>query len=128
MRSAVYLVILMSFFDKLRRKQPGELSVEKAAADDYAELNPQTENGAKMLVMIEKIDSYASSDRIIQKVKKGNIVIANMKELKDMNLDELKHSISKIRSATERLDGDIAGAGDEWIIITPSTVRVHRDQ
>ncbi len=117
----------MGFLDKLRRKKSEELTVEKAAADEYAELTPQGADGAKMFVMIDKIDSYASSDRIIQKVKKGNIVIANMKELKEMNMDELKHSISKIRSAAERIDGDIAGASDEWIIVTPSTVRVHRD-
>jgi SepF-like predicted cell division protein (DUF552 family) len=102
-----------------------ELLKEKEG--EYAEIMPEEEESNYVKIMIEKLDKYSSVDRIIRKLKDGNIVIAKIKELKDSNEEELRHSITKIRTACESLNGDIAGVGEEWIIVTPNTANISRE-
>jgi SepF-like predicted cell division protein (DUF552 family) len=102
-----------------------ELFKEKEG--EYTELMPEVEESQYVKIMIEKLDKYSSVDRIIRKIKDGNIVIAKIKELKENNEEELKHSITKIRTACESLNGDIAGVGEEWIIVTPNIANISRE-
>ena len=99
----------------------------KEKGEDYAEIMPEEEESKYVKIMIEKLDKYASVDRIIRKVKDGNIVIAKIKEMKENNEEELKHSITKIRTACDSLNGDIAGVGEEWIIVTPNIASISRE-
>jgi SepF-like predicted cell division protein (DUF552 family) len=98
----------------------------KEEEKEYAEIALEEEERKPIKIMIEKLDKYASVDRIITKMKEGNIVIANIKDLKIKNEEELKHSITKIKTACESLQGDIAGVGEEWIVVTPSTAIISR--
>ena len=105
-------------------KMPG---LFKEKEKEYAEIALEEEESKYVKIMVEKLDKYASVDRIIRKVKEGNIVIAKIKELKESNEEELKHSIARIKRACESLNGDIAGVGEEWIIVTPSIASVSRE-
>ncbi len=111
----------MSIFGNIFKKKE-----EQPQTDQLTELPVPEEQLPYTNVVIEKIETLADSDRIIKKVRSGNIVIARIKELKEQNLDELKHSISKIRTSASMFNGDIAGVGDEWLIVTPSTAKIHR--
>jgi SepF-like predicted cell division protein (DUF552 family) len=113
----------MSIFGKMFKKKEIQ-----PTADELTELPVQEEQLTSANVVIEKIETLADSDRIIKKVRSGNIVIARIKELKEQNLDELKHSISKIRTSCSMFNGDIAGVGEEWLIVTPSTAKIHRGE
>jgi len=99
--------------------------------DKYVELEVE-ETGEvpenKVKIIIEKVESFVSADKVLRNVRDGNIVFAKIKELKESNLDELKSVISKIRTHVTNMGGDIVGAGDEWIIVTPSSVKIHRDE
>jgi SepF-like predicted cell division protein (DUF552 family) len=106
------------FFGK---KKPDEGTVE-----EYTELPLEGEELEKLKIIIDKVDDYSSVDRIIRNVREGNVVIARIKQLKDENTEELKHAISKIKTATANFEGDIAGAGDEWLIVTPRSVKIAR--
>ncbi|MCX6815724.1 MAG: cell division protein SepF, partial [Candidatus Aenigmarchaeota archaeon] len=107
----------MSIFGKFFKKK----EEEQTDANELTEIPVPQETTTFTNVMIDKIESLSDSDRIIKKVRSGNIVIARIKELKEQNLDELKHSISKIKTSCSIFNGDIAGVGDEWLIVTPST-------
>jgi len=96
--------------------------------EEYTELPLDVEQPKHTKIMIDKLDSYANVDMVLKKVREGNIVIAKIKELKESNLDELKQAIAKMKTACANFDGDIAGVGDEWIIITPRTARIHREE
>lgn len=115
----------MSIFAKFfkKRQPPVEEKVE-----DFTELPIDSEPSEKMKVMIEKIESLSDADRVIKKVRTGGIVIARIKELKEQNVDELKHCISKIKTSCAVFQGDLAGVGDEWLLITPPSVRINRDE
>ena len=96
--------------------------------EDYTELQMEEKASepSVMKVVVDKLESYASVDKIMRHVRNGNIVIVKIKDLKDTNMDELKHAVGKIRNSSVNLDGDVAGVGDEWLIVTPSTVRIQR--
>jgi len=114
----------MSIFSKLFKKR----AEEEPQTNELAELPAPEETATYTNVMIDKIEMLADADRIIKKVRSGNIVIARIKELKEQNLDELKHAISKIRTSASVFNGDIAGVGDEWLIVTPSTAKIQRGE
>lgn len=117
----------MSIFSKLfKKRETGETA--EGQVEELAELPAPEEQGAQTQIMIEKIEMLSDADRIIKKVRSGNIVVARIKELKEQNMDELKHAISKIRTSSSVWNGDIAGVGDEWIIVTPSSARIRRGE
>ena len=99
----------------------------KEKEGDYAEIALEEEEGKYVKIMIEKLDKYANVDSIIRKIKEGHIVIAKIKDLKESNEEELRHSITKIKTVCDSLNGDIAGVGEEWIIVTPSIASVSRE-
>ena len=115
----------MSIFARFFKKQPEATS---GTVDEFSEIPIDVEQAEKVKIMIEKIEGLSDTDRIIKKVRAGNVVIARIKELKENNLDELKHSISKIKTSCMVFQGDIAGVGDEWLLVTPSTVKIHRNE
>ena len=103
-------------------------NVDNEEVEEYVELPEETgpEEEKQVKILVEKLESFVDVDRLLKKVREGNIVIAGIKELKDSNMDELKHSISKMRTVCQSFDGDIVGVGDEWLIISPSNARVVR--
>lgn len=114
----------MSIFSGFFKKKP---DADETKVEEFTEIPIEAEQPEKVKIMIERIDSLADTDRIIKKVRSGNVVIARIKDMKENNLDELKHSISKIKTSCMVFQGDIAGVGDEWLLVTPSTVRITRN-
>lgn len=115
----------MSVFSRFFRKRQPEVE-EKI--EEFTELPSEEEQAPKTSVIIEKIEGLADSDRVIKKARSGNIVIARIKELREQNVEELKHCISKIKTSCAVFEGDLAGVGDEWLLVTPSTVKINRGE
>lgn len=109
-------------FGRLFRK--GE--EEEPDLDDFQELPLDLEDKERTRVMIEKLESFIDTDRIIRKARAGNIVVVGIKDIRERSTDELKHSISKMKTSVAVFNGDIAGVGEEWLLITPPTARIHR--
>ncbi len=112
-------------FSRFFRKRQPEIE-EKI--EEFTELPPEGEQAPKVTVVIEKIEGLVDADRIIKKVRTGSVVIARIKELKEQNVDELKHCISKIKTSAAVFQGDLAGVGEEWLLITPSSVTINRGE
>ncbi len=112
----------MGFLDFLKKKrEEPETTVEEYHELEAEEQLPQTK------VVVEKIDSLSAVDRILKQVKSGNVVVAGMRELKETNMDELKQCVNKLKLYIGNMNGDIAGVGDDWIIVTPASARIHRE-
>ena len=114
----------MSMFNRFFKKKP---EIEEKI-EEFTEIPMDTEQPEKMKIFIEKIEGLSDADRIIKKARTGSIVIARIKELRETNVDELKHCISKIKTSATVFQGDLAGVGDEWLLVTPSSVKINRDE
>lgn len=96
---------------------------------EYVELDMEEEQQNKqLLVEVERLDNYADSDRLQRKVREGNVLLVRIKDLKAKDMEELKRSVEKLRKTCLAVNGDIAGMGDDWLILTPAAAKVHREQ
>ncbi|MBI4018493.1 MAG: cell division protein SepF [Candidatus Aenigmarchaeota archaeon] len=111
---------LLDLFRKKKEEQPAP------TVEEYHELEGE-EEAPLVHVVVDKLDSLTAVDRIIKHVKSGNVVVAGMRELKETNLDELKQCVNKLKLSVTNMNGDIAGVGDDWLIVTPSRARIHRE-
>ena len=46
--------------------------------------------------------------------------------MKDKDLVELKRAINKLKKTTDAIEGEIAGFGDDYIVVTPSFAKIYR--
>jgi len=99
---------------------------EKDDIEEYLELPLEIEQQQHVKIMIEKMDTYGSVDRVLRKVREGHIVVAQIKHLRDQDMGQLKAAVSKIKAISENIGGDVVGVGDEWIVVTPATVKIER--
>ena len=96
---------------------------------EYLELEIESgeKPSEKLLVQVENMNSYEDSDRVQKKVREGIILLVKIKRLREKDMNELKRAIARVRKTCIAINGDIAGIGDDWIIVTPSKARVHRE-
>jgi len=97
--------------------------------EEYIELEHEGEEVKKLgriPIQVEQMNDYADSDRIQKKLRDGSILLVKIKSLREKDLNELKRAIARIRRTCEAMNGDIAAAGDDWLIITPPVARISR--
>ncbi len=95
---------------------------------EYTELEMMEESTSKHVpIVVERIENFTCADRIIRHVREGKIVFARIKDMKNVNMDELKRSITKIKNVTTSIDGDMVGVADEWLIVAPSVAKISRE-
>lgn len=97
--------------------------------EDYVEVEHEEEQQAtsQTNVEVEKLENYADSDRIQKKVREGTILLVRIRELRNKDMEEMKRSVERIRRTCMAINGDIAGLGDDWLIVTPASARIHRE-
>ena len=52
--------------------------------------------------------------------------LINIKPLKNKDLVELKRAINKLKKTCDAVGGDIAGFGDDYLVVTPSFASIYR--
>ncbi|MDI6721785.1 MAG: cell division protein SepF [Candidatus Aenigmarchaeota archaeon] len=102
----------------------------KRSGDDeeYVELEHQKEERmeSKIPLEIERIEIFDDSERIQDKLRTGRILIVKVKSLREKDVSELKRAINRIKRTCMAVNGDLAAIGDDWLIVTPSTAKVHK--
>lgn len=94
--------------------------------EEYVEIETEEEKKPKVPIEVEKINEYADSDRIQRKIREGRIMLVRIRELREKNINELKRAVERVKRTCEATGGEIVGAGDDWIIITPSSAKIIR--
>ena len=99
--------------------------------DEYVELNTSvSEDGSKQVVVRPFVmEDFSDIKIILDTLRNGNtIALVNIRPLKDRDLIELKRAISKLKKTCSAIDGDIAGFGDDYIVVVPSFAKIHRSK
>ena len=102
---------------------------EVPEGEDYVELEHAApmESGSKVIVRPFNLEDFEDIKEILDSLREGNtIALINIRPLKDKDLVELKRAINKLKKTTDAIDGDIAGFGDDWIVVTPNFAKIHR--
>ncbi len=120
----------MGVFDKIREKIFGDRGDDflDESPDDYVEINtPESGSRTKVIVKPFVIHDFQDIKYTIDSLREGyTIALVNIRPLKEKDIVELKRAINKLKKTCDAMGGDIAGFGEDWIVVTPNFVEVHR--
>ncbi len=120
----------MDTFSRIKNKilgvkdeYPGEF------ADDYVEIDTRRDVGKKSKIVVKPfvLNDFADIKEALDSLREGyTIALINIKPLKDRDIVELKRVVNKLKKTCDAIEGDIAGFGEDWIVVTPSFAHVYR--
>ena len=114
-------------FNKIKKAFSGSIGGE---ADDgeYLEIDlAKEEKENKILVKLFVLKHYEEVHEILTALREGyTIAIIDIKILRQKDPIELKRAVSKIKKTTDALEGNIAGFGENTVIVTPSFAKIHK--
>ncbi len=119
---------LSSLKDKLKGSNSEYEGVEKK--EDYVELDTDIEDvKSKIVVRPFVLDEFEDIKPILDSLREGRTVaLVNIKPLKEKDLVELKRAINKLKKTTDAIEGEIAGFGDDYLVITPAFAQIYRNK
>ena len=99
------------------------------SGEDYVELEheelPKEEK--QLCIEVEKLDNFGDSDRLQRKLREGGVLLIKIRDLRARNPEELKRSVERIRRTCIAVSGDIAGLGEDWLLVTSAAARIYRE-
>lgn len=120
----------MKFFSlKKTKKKTYDEDDHLQAEDEYVELNTEAEQArsSKIIVRPFVMQDFSDIKPILDSLREGyTIALVNIKPLKDKDLVELKRAVNKLKKTTDAIEGDIAGFGDDYVVVTPSFAQIYR--
>lgn len=98
--------------------------------DEYVELNAEGDfarSDSRITVRPYTIEDFSDVKPILDALREGyTICLLNIQPLKEKDLVELKRAINKLKKTCDAIEGDIAGFGDDYIVVTPSFASIYR--
>ena len=91
--------------------------------EEYLELDTSRgrDSSSKIVVRPFILEDFSDIKLILDSLREGyTVAIVNIKPLKDKDLVELKGAINKLKKTCDAIDGDIAGFGDDYLIVVPN--------
>ena len=114
---------------------------EKIVGPEYGELNEKDNEGyvelatddddarSKTVVRPFLLEDFEDVKPVLDALREGHtIALVNIKPLKEKDIVELKRAVNKLKKTTDAIDGEIAGFGDDYIVVTPSFATIYREK
>ncbi|MBN2458978.1 cell division protein SepF [Candidatus Woesearchaeota archaeon] len=101
------------------------------AEDEYVELNTEGEKGRSSRIIVRPfvMQDFSDIKPVLDVLREGyTIALVNIRPLKEKDLVELKRAVNKLKKTCDAIEGDIAGFGDDYIVITPSFASIYRSK
>jgi len=122
----------MAFFSKIKEAFTGgspkydQLEQES----EYVELDNEMDmNKSKVLVRPFQLEQFDDVKQVLDSLREGyTIALVNIKPLKEKDLVELKRAINKLKKTTDAIEGEIAGFGDDFLVVTPAFASIYRNK
>jgi len=126
--------MVKKFLQGLKKKFSANMDYvgdEDTMDDEYVELDTEsvsrTPAHSKIIVRPFVIEDFSDIKAILDSLREGyTIALINIQPLKDKDLVELKRAINKLKKTCDAIHGDIAGFGDDYIVITPNFAEIYR--
>ena len=121
----------MGTFSKIKNKilgtSRGDFTDE--FIEDYVEIDTRKDIGKKSKIVVKPfiLTDFPDVKEALDALREGyTIALINIKPLKDRDIVELKRVVNKLKKTCDAIEGDIAGFGEDWIVVTPSFAHVYR--
>ena len=124
--------------DKLRKSLSQRGDFHEFGKEEYIEVDvgagavaagagPKAAGGkAKIGIVIETLSDFSETERVLRFVREGNVVFLKIKGLREKDLGELKRAVERLKRTVIAQNGDIVGVEQDWLLLVPEHVAVHR--
>ena len=121
----------MGTFSKIKNKILGNSGSDYSEefVEDYVEIDTRKDIGKKSKIVVKPfiLTDFPDVKEALDALREGyTIALINIKPLKDKDIVELKRVVNKLKKTCDAIEGDIAGFGEDWIVVTPSFAHVYR--
>ncbi|MEM4473185.1 MAG: cell division protein SepF [Archaeoglobaceae archaeon] len=113
----------MGILDKL--KSPKKVVVEEYEELDLSQYEAEVCEKATMLIKVVEVTGLGEVPKIKKEIYDGNIIIADVGFLRHDQLT-LDRILKDLKQLTDEINGDIVGLGEDYVIVTPTGVKVDR--
>jgi len=113
----------MGIKDIIDRIKPSKEEMEEG--EEFLEVGEETED-IKVKVVIENMDKFVDSEKILNFLRDNNVVFLRIKDLREKNISELKRTVDKLKKTVAAMGGDIVGVDENFLILTPKLARIYR--
>lgn len=116
-------------FDSIREKFSNQDVEPEEAEEEYVELNTESDSSTQSRIVVRPfvINDFSDVKQVLEVLRNGyTIALVNIKPLKEKDLVEVKRAINKLKKTCDAIEGDIAGFGDDYLVVTPSFAQIHR--
>jgi len=105
-------------------------SVSGGSPEEYVEIDlEQEKKEKKILVKLFNLKDYEDINEVLNALREGyTIAIIDISVLRKKDSIELKRAISKVKKTTDALEGQIAGFGENMVIVTPSFAKIEKQE
>ena len=122
---------MRSILDKLGMSQKKEMKYsDDFVDDDYVEISADAKakgSDSRVIVRPFIIEDFQDIKPALDALREGfTVALLNIKPLRDKDLVELKRAVNKLKKTCDAIEGDIAGFGEDWIVVTPSFASIYR--
>ncbi len=122
---------MKNFFSKIREKFSQVSTsddMDEEAEQDYVEID--TDKGdmkSKVIVRPFTLETFEDVKTVLDALREGSTIsLVNIRPLKDKDLIELKRAINKLKKTCDAVEGEIAGFGEDYIVVTPSFAQIYK--
>lgn len=124
--------VLLRIKDKVIGSSGEDYDYPDSFGEDYLEIDSNEPVAApvrknKITVRPFVIREFSDVKDPLNVLREGyTIALLNIRELKNNDMIELKRVVNKLKKTCDAIGGDIAGFGDDWLVVTPAFAQVHR--
>ena len=105
--------------------------IGKSAEQDYSEVDlgqfEEAGSSPNMVLRVAELGRIEVLPEIKQEIYAGNIVMVDIAGLK-RDKAALDRAIGELKKAVDDVSGDIAGIGDDLIVLVPSGIKIDREK
>ena len=119
------------FFENVKERFSSQEVEAEDSEEEFLELNTDTKSDTKSKIIVRPfiINDFSDVKEVLDNLRDGyTIALVNIKPLKEKDLVELKRAINKMKKTCDAMEGDIAGFGDDYLVVTPSFAQIYRNK
>lgn len=120
----------MSLFKSIKRIFSKKPSFEELEGEEsYLEVDTESAEERKIMIRPFSVENFEDTKSILDALREGRtIALVNIKPIKDKDMVELKRVVAKLKKTTDALTGEIAGFGEDYLILTPPFARIYKGE
>jgi len=113
----------MGILDKLMGRSGDEdyVNIDLGQFEEVSAAGP-----SEILVRMAELNDIDVLPEIKMEIKKGNLVLVDISPMR-REKDLLDEAIGELKAAVQEMKGDIAGLGDNLVIVVPKRMKIDRE-